>query len=147
MTDRESDKQVIELKGSFDLHSVIGFLEDLTESLKKENSVYVQKGDAYVTLKPATEIEVEVKASQKEDKEKFAFSMSWKRVVPKETEKLTMTVSASEPKIEPKPEKKEEAPEASGNNHHPEKEKPAAKKSTAGKSTKLKSTTKKKTKA
>lgn len=61
-------KQGMVVKGMMDYESVVNFLEDFLKSFK-EKTVCVQRGDDFVTLKPADNMDVEIEASVKKGKQ------------------------------------------------------------------------------
>ncbi len=84
-------KKEAKLKGLMSIDQVVTYLEDLTTSLK-EGKICVRQGEQFVTLCPDQMVDVEVKASAKKGKEKFAMELAWHREVPQE-----MTISSDEP--------------------------------------------------
>jgi amphi-Trp domain-containing protein len=74
----EKDKNKIKIEGVMQLSEVIANLEKLTCDMKS-GCVTIAAGDESLALSPSTLVNVEMKASQKKDKEKFALEISWKK--------------------------------------------------------------------
>ncbi len=100
MSQHDGEKQGVELKGYFDRDSVVGFLQDLVDSLKKEDSVYIRNEDSFITLTPADQIEVAILASQESENEQFHLKMAWERTGEQDTSELSLRISSSEPALE-----------------------------------------------
>ncbi len=74
----EKDKNKIKIEGVMQLTEVIANLEKLVADMKA-GVVTLSAGDEAVSLEPSVLVNVEMKASQKKDKEKFALEISWKK--------------------------------------------------------------------
>ncbi len=72
------DKNKIKVAGVMQLSEVIANLEKLVADMKA-GLVTLSAGDESLTLQPSVLVSVEMKASQKKEKEKFALEISWKR--------------------------------------------------------------------
>jgi amphi-Trp domain-containing protein len=59
-----------------EVQDLITYLDDLTAGLKAGNIV-VKQGDKSLNLTPPQMIEVEIKAKQKKNKDKFSMELSW----------------------------------------------------------------------
>lgn len=68
----------VEIEGAMDLNQAISYLEDVLNSMK-EGVIRVETGDEMVMLRPSQAVDFEMSASQKKDKEKFSFKLSWKK--------------------------------------------------------------------
>jgi amphi-Trp domain-containing protein len=88
-------KQSVEFKRTMESSQLISYLEALTESLKSGKLV-LEQGDRFVSLAPPSLLEVEVSATQKEDKAKFSMEVSWKRTTERTGEE-ELRISSSEP--------------------------------------------------
>jgi len=96
MSELNESKCEVEMKASTDLEGVIGFLEDLTTSLKA-GKVYVQHGSDIVTLKPNKNVQVAVRAYQREHKEKLQIELTWRHLQGKAFSDLGLKVSSADP--------------------------------------------------
>lgn len=76
--DKEKDKNKIKIEGVMQLTEVIANLEKLVADMKA-GVVTLSAGDEALSLAPSVLVNVEMKASQKKDKEKFALEISWKK--------------------------------------------------------------------
>ena len=74
----EKEKNKIRIEGVMQLTEVIANLEKLVTDMKS-GVVTLAAGDEALTLAPSVLVNVEMKASQKKDKEKFALEISWKK--------------------------------------------------------------------
>jgi amphi-Trp domain-containing protein len=74
----EKDKNKIKVEGVMQLSEVIANLEKLVGEMKA-GLVTISAGDESLALSPSVLVNVEMKASQKKDKEKFALELSWKK--------------------------------------------------------------------
>lgn len=103
-------KKEVKLKGVMDRNQVASYLEDLLAGLKA-GKICVQQGEEFVTLCPEQLIDVEIQASVKKSKEKFAMELAWrKEEAPVEIS--GMRISPSEPETTPEP--VQELPAVSG---------------------------------
>lgn len=80
-------KKEIELEGKVDLSQAASFLEGLLEGIGS-GSICLEKGTDSIVLKPEQEVEIEIKGSQKKDKEKISFEISWEKMVPEKPEEI-----------------------------------------------------------
>lgn len=74
----EKDKNKIKVEGVMQITEVIANLEKLVADMKA-GLVTIAAGDETLTLRPSVLVSVDMKASQKKDKEKFALAISWKK--------------------------------------------------------------------
>ena len=74
----EKDKSRIKVEGVMQITEVIANLEKLVADMKA-GLVTLAAGDESLTLRPSVLVNVDMKASQKKDKEKFALEISWKK--------------------------------------------------------------------
>lgn len=74
----EKDKNKLKVEGVMQLTEVIANLEKLAADMKA-GLVTLSAGDETLSLAPSVLVNVEMKASQKKDKEKFALEISWKK--------------------------------------------------------------------
>jgi len=74
----EKDKNKIKIEGVMQLSEVIANLEKLVADMKT-GLVTIAAGDESLSLRPSVLVNVDMKASQKKDKEKFALEISWKK--------------------------------------------------------------------
>jgi amphi-Trp domain-containing protein len=88
-------KQSVEFRRTMETSQLISYLEALADSLKS-GRVVLEQADRFVSLAPPSFLEVEVSATQKEDKAKFSMEFSWKRTTEKTGEE-ELRISSSEP--------------------------------------------------
>ncbi|MEW5902570.1 MAG: amphi-Trp domain-containing protein [Acidobacteriota bacterium] len=113
-------KRELDFKAVLVRPQVACFVEDLLEGLK-QGLICVQKDAEYVVLHPTELIKVELEASEKKDKCKLCFEMSWKSEMEIKGEaralKITSTLPSS-PAVETaepaSPAEQEQQPEAEG---------------------------------
>ena len=74
----EKDKSRIKVEGVMQITEVIANLEKLVADMKA-GTVSLSAGDESLTLNPSVLVNVEMKAAQKKDKEKFSLEISWKK--------------------------------------------------------------------
>ncbi len=86
----------VKIDGAMELSQVVTYLEDIVKGLKS-GSVHVQLGQDSVLLHPTSVLSFEMEVSQKKDKEKFSFEMSWKKD-DRSTEDVKISPTA--PKVE-----------------------------------------------
>ncbi|MFZ5587921.1 MAG: amphi-Trp domain-containing protein [Thermodesulfobacteriota bacterium] len=70
-------KKEIKLETSLPLAQAVDYLADLVASLR-QGRVVVQKGQEYIELNPSAQVEVEIEAVRKKDKEKFVLELTWR---------------------------------------------------------------------
>ncbi len=70
-------KSKVKMEGIMELREVIAYLEDVVSNMKS-GAICMTAGEDCVTLRPASIVDVEMKASQKKDKEKFSLEISWR---------------------------------------------------------------------
>jgi len=73
-TSMETNK--VELKQIQKISEVVTYLEGLLKGFQA-GKIVVQQGDSFVSLMPAEQVEIEVSAKKKKDKEKFCLELSW----------------------------------------------------------------------
>lgn len=93
------DKSKIAMKQVLAYNDAVGYLEALLKSFR-EGRIVVRKGEEFVTLTPPENVEIEVSAKQKKDKEKFSLELSW-TCVEEGGEPLVITDKLPEPAQEP----------------------------------------------
>lgn len=74
----EKEKNKIKIEGVMQLSEVIANLEKLVADMQC-GKVTLAAGDESLMLSPSVLVNVEMKASQKKDKEKFSLEISWKK--------------------------------------------------------------------
>lgn len=67
----------VKMEGIMELREVVAYLEDVVHNMKA-GSICMTVGEDCVTLRPSSIVDVEMKATQKKDKEKFSLEISWK---------------------------------------------------------------------
>lgn len=75
-------KEKLTVKTTLPFTEAVAYMEDLVASLKA-GTIVVQNEGEHVTLKPGSDVSIEVEAKIKKDKQKFGFEISW--VEPGET--------------------------------------------------------------
>ena len=106
-------KSEIKIKGNMDPDTVVAVLEDLLTSFK-DGKICIQKDKEFVTLKPGNDIEVEIEAGHKKNKQKLSVELSWRQVEPAEETAGEFKISSQEPEIKAPVPAEEEAEEAGG---------------------------------
>ncbi len=96
-------KKTLVFKGRLQQEQAIEYLEELVASIKA-GKVCVENGDRHVVLNPTDQVYVEISASEKRDKEKISFEISWMKDVPAE-EEAKLKISSEEPQPEEDTEK------------------------------------------
>ncbi len=96
-------KNEVKFEGVMDRSQVVTYLEDVISSLKK-GQICVRQDEQFVTLCPGRMIDVEVKASTKNDKEKFEIELKWHREDLQEGDKDGDVPQGSKDAKEPLPE-------------------------------------------
>lgn len=86
-------------EGVLELQQAIGYIESLLENMKK-GLIVVQDGEQHVTLKPSQQVHIAVKASSKEDKEKFSLKLQWLKTV-EDSRELPLVITDAEPALVP----------------------------------------------
>lgn len=86
----------VKIDGAMELAQVVTYLEDIVKGLKS-GAVHVQLGQDSVLLHPASILSFEMEVSQKKDKEKFSFEMSWKK---EDRSTEDVKISANAPTVE-----------------------------------------------
>ncbi len=66
----------VELKQIQKISEAVTYLEGLLKGLKA-GRIVVQHGDNFVSLVPAEQVQIDVSAKKKKDKEKFSLVLSW----------------------------------------------------------------------
>ncbi len=80
-------KKEIEIEGKVDISQVTSFIEGLLKGLGS-GTICLEKGNEKLVLNPMQEIEIEIKGSQKKDKEKISFELSWSKPVEEASEEV-----------------------------------------------------------
>ena len=89
-------KNEVEVKKSLEIEAAAAALEDLAASLRA-GTICVEKGEQYVTLKPAEVVDLELKAAQKKNKNKFVMELTWREVLPADEAENEFKISSKEP--------------------------------------------------
>jgi amphi-Trp domain-containing protein len=106
-------KNEVKVKRTMNAEAVGVLLSDLVNSFK-QGTVCIQEGPAFVTLKPVSEMEVEIVAADKKGKQKIEIELSWKEATPIQEEggETAVRISAEEPEFTaPLPDEGESDPE------------------------------------
>jgi amphi-Trp domain-containing protein len=69
-------KKEVELEGKVEISQAVSFIEGLLEGLNS-GTICLEKGPESLVLTPGQEVEIEIKGSQKKNKEKISFELSW----------------------------------------------------------------------
>jgi len=87
------------LKGNLDFTAAVALLGDVLKSFK-DKTVCIQKGEEYVTLRPAESIAFEIEAQRKKGKQKLSIELSWFEDLVAEVP-TDFKVSSKEPALPP----------------------------------------------
>ncbi len=94
-------KREAKVKSTMELPKAISYLDDLVASLKA-GRVTIADGVQDLSLVPEEAVKVEVKASQKAEKESISIELSWRRPVATPSD-VNLKISPSEPAPEEAP--------------------------------------------
>lgn len=89
-------KQSVSLKGEMEVGRVVTHLQEIIKGLK-EGTICIQQGTDLVTLKPSNNLEFELEASLKGNKEKLCIELGWKQEVEKEEPDQDFKITCTEP--------------------------------------------------
>lgn len=89
-----SVRRKLKVKGMAEMHEIIGYIENILESIKKGKVVF-ESGSDHIEFTPREVAEVEFEAVQKSDKRGFSFELTW-RDKPKAGEKFDLKISSVE---------------------------------------------------
>jgi amphi-Trp domain-containing protein len=70
-------KNRVEAKGTVEFDRAIGYLEDILKGMKN-GRIVVHQGDRSVTFRHVDALEMEIKAKEKDGKQKFSMEMKWR---------------------------------------------------------------------
>lgn len=73
-----SKKTSVDFEGTLPLAEAIKHLEHLLEGLR-EGTVRLSRGVESISLTPAKQVDVEIEARQKDDKERLSFELKWRQ--------------------------------------------------------------------
>lgn len=90
-------KHEIEFKTLVDKDEAIAYLEKLVQCLKA-GKIVIERGENFVSISPEEKISFELECSQKKDKEKISFELSWNPTPPDPEDRLN--ISFNEPDLE-----------------------------------------------
>lgn len=98
----------VKLKRKMDPDAVGSLLSDLVDAFK-QGTICIQEGAGFVTLNPASEIQVEMVAGGKKGKQKIEIELSWEEApAVSSVEEPPIRISAEEPEFTaPQPEEAE----------------------------------------
>ncbi|MFH1136381.1 MAG: amphi-Trp domain-containing protein [Pseudomonadota bacterium] len=102
-------KKGIMIKTTMSPAAVVGLLEEISHSLSA-GKICVESGADFVVLEPAADIEVEIGASVRKNKQKLTLDLSWKEAPRVEAAQSSFRISSRTPEVEP--DVVEEAPPA-----------------------------------
>lgn len=91
-------KKEAKVKAAMELPKAVSYLDDLVTSLKA-GSITVANDDQELSLTPEEIVKVEVKATQKAEKESFCIELSWRKpaeVAPEVDLKISPSEAATE---------------------------------------------------
>jgi XXXCH domain-containing protein len=69
-------KNEVKYKAVMTRDELVGYLEELTKTLK-EGNICIQKSDEQIVLHPTEQVKVEIEASEKKGKSKFELELTW----------------------------------------------------------------------
>lgn len=73
----KAHKSEVKFEGMLAREEAISYFEAIVRGMKK-GSIHLQQGDGDLTLSPQPNVEMEVRASQKKNRERLSFELSWK---------------------------------------------------------------------
>lgn len=89
-------KKEIKLETSLPLAQAVDYLAELVASLR-QGRVVVQKGKEYIELNPSAQVEVEIEAVRKKDKEKFVLELTWRTDGEAQSGEMPLRISSQAP--------------------------------------------------
>jgi len=92
-------KHEIEFKTLVDKDEAIAYLEKLVQCLKA-GKVVIERGGNFISISPEEKISFELECSQKKDKEKISFELSWNPTPPDPDPEDRLNISFNEPDLE-----------------------------------------------
>lgn len=94
-------KKSVKVKSGMSVEAVTAVLEDLVKCFR-DGLVCVESGDRFVTLTPQADVEIELEASTKKNRQRLSLEMNWKRIVPVDDEltQVDFKISNEEPEEE-----------------------------------------------
>ncbi len=103
-------KSEVKIKRKMTAEAMVGILSDFVESFR-QGTVCVQNGEEFVTLTPAGQIEMSMKAAEKKGKQKLEIEMSWEEVIPEAEGTGDFKITPEEPELQaPLPPEEDEPP-------------------------------------
>lgn len=92
-------KHEIEFKTLMNRDEAIEHLEKLVQCLNA-GKIVVERGKHFVSISPEEKISFELECSQKKDKEKISFELSWNPTLPDPDPEDQLNISFNEPDVE-----------------------------------------------
>lgn len=89
-------KKEIKLEASLPLAQAVAYLADLVSSLR-QGRVVIEKGQDYLELIPAAQVQMEIEAARKKDKEKFVLELTWRQGRETEASEPPLRISSQAP--------------------------------------------------
>ena len=86
----------IEVKQTVKSSQALAIIEDLLKSLN-DGKICVEKGDEFISLEPAGDIVIKLKAEQKKAKAEFNLSLSWRETAGDMEQSDAFKISSVEP--------------------------------------------------
>lgn len=99
----------VSFEANLELRRAIGYLEEITSSLK-DGKVVVERAGDFVVLEPTHQVEMELEAAAEEEREKITFKLSWEKPIEYDL-KISSVEPAAQPKAEEEAENEEESEE------------------------------------
>ena len=100
-------KHEIEFKTLVDRNDAVLHLEKIVQCLKA-GKIVVERGKNFVILSPVEKISFALECSQKKDKEKISFELSWTPTPPDPDPEDRLSISFNEPAVEAPQEDKDD---------------------------------------
>lgn len=91
-------KSEMKIKRTCDADSIADMLQQLADAFR-EKTVCFEKGGEFVTLKPGGNIELELEAGVKKDKQKVCLEMAWRETAPEAEQEAAFKISSQEPEL------------------------------------------------
>ena len=89
----------VSFKAHLELEQVASYLEDLASSLR-QGKVYVQQGNQVTELLPTSDVELELEAGGKKQKQKLSIELSWRKQLETMTrEGAGLSIGSQKPEV------------------------------------------------
>lgn len=92
-------KNELKIKKSMNAADVSKIFGDISENLKKEKMCLIN-GNDFITLIPSNQMDIELKAIQKKEKQRVTIEISWEEKPEIEETQPELVITAEEPAVE-----------------------------------------------